>query len=102
MQDKSDPLYAWKKHSGFKKGLLTDIVLGDQPSSHGQYDTTMQRDYLPKILQKNIKFAGRSSSDKETKHIVFGDVKLPQEVVSMTGTAFKKPVVTKEVTSIIR
>jgi hypothetical protein len=87
-----DPLYPWKKHSGFKKGLLTDIVLGDQRTSHGQYETTMNTEYIQKQLSQNEKFAGRSSgfavSDRLQKHIRFGDDKVSERHVSVTGQTF--------------
>ncbi len=93
-----DPLYHWKKHSGFKKGLLTDIVLGDEhivPRSH--YVTTMNSDFGTKQLESGGKIAGRSSgfviSDKGQKHIMFGDEKLidgdRQETI--TKNTFKAP-----------
>jgi hypothetical protein len=95
-----DPLYCWKKHSGFKKGLLTDIVLGDQPTSHGQYETTMHTEYSQKSLSENQKFAGRSSgfviSDKGQKHINFGDEKIGDQCESVTDIDFKAPVIQNE------
>lgn len=78
-----DPLYHWKKHSGFKKGLLTDIVLGDEHVSKGQYSTTMKEDYVKKTISNEGKTAGRFSgfviSDKGQKHIMFGDAKMMDE-----------------------
>ena len=43
----NDPLYPWKKHSGFKKGLATDIIMGDvrKWTGNAQFATTMHTDY---------------------------------------------------------
>jgi hypothetical protein len=93
----ADPLYHWKKHSGFKKGLLTDIVLGDEHVAKNQFTTTMQTDYKKKSIEKHGKTAGRFSgfviSDKGQKHIMFGDVKMQENdrQDSVTKVTFKPP-----------
>ena len=93
----NDPLYHWKKHSGFKKGLLTDIVLGDEHSAKAQYTTTMQTDFKRKVLENGGKVAGRFSgfsiSDKGQKHIMFGDTKMQENdrLDSVTMVNFKPP-----------
>ena len=93
----SDPLYHWKKHSGFKKGLLTDIVLGDEHIAKNQFTTTMQTDYKKKTIETQGKTAGRFSgfviSDKGQKHIMFGDVKMQENdrQDSVTKVTFKPP-----------
>ena len=53
LYDPSDALYPWKKHSGFKKGLKTDIILGDARkwSGNAQYATTMHTDYDAQKLE---------------------------------------------------
>ncbi|KAJ3255618.1 hypothetical protein HK103_006143 [Boothiomyces macroporosus] len=95
MQD--DPLFPWKKHSGFKKGLLTDIVMGDEHMSKSKYETTMNSDYVPKRISNNQKIAGRSSgfviSDPSQKHISFGDGNLvsSEHQESVTESAYKAP-----------
>ncbi|KAJ3272891.1 hypothetical protein HDV01_005214 [Terramyces sp. JEL0728] len=95
MQD--DPLYPWKKHSGFKKGLYTDIVMGEEHMSKSKYETTMNSDYIPKTICNNEKIAGRSSgfaiSDQKQKHISFGDSNLDANLrqESVTENAYKAP-----------
>lgn len=51
--DPNDRFHLWKKHSGFKKGLATDIIFGDVRKWNGpvQYSTTMCTDY---DAQKNM------------------------------------------------
>jgi hypothetical protein len=88
----------WKKRSGFKKGLLTDIVLGDEHVSKGHFETTMHADYGSKTVEQGGKIAGRFSgfliSDPTEKHINFGDVKLinsDDRKQSITKNAFLPP-----------
>eukprot|EP00842_Homolaphlyctis_polyrhiza_P005632 jgi/Hompol1/606/HPOL_002549-RA len=116
----NDPLYVWKKHSGFKMGLLTDIVMGDEHKFSGssQYCSTMHADYdgsLATITQgadtQNGKTKhqtrrqgfvptcpagkplGFTSSRKSEMHIVFGDAKMVSDErhASMTDRDFRPP-----------
>jgi hypothetical protein len=97
--EQKDRFYHWKKHSGFKKGLKTDIVFGDGVVWHNDYLTTMQSEYktLGKVKETHEKSAGKSSgfaiSDRGQKHIIFGDVKLHADNESLTAAAFKAPVI---------
>lgn len=104
-----DKLYSWKKHSGFKMGLLTDIVMGDEHKFSGpsQYRSTMHADYtghllatpensLPKPPSADLsgpagKSLGFTSSKKSEIHIVFGDPKMvsDERKHSMTDSDFK-------------
>ncbi|KAI8926436.1 hypothetical protein BC831DRAFT_511734 [Entophlyctis helioformis] len=55
----NDPLYGWKKHSGFKMGLLTDIVMGDCSKFAGahQFRSTMHADYSASSLAQPVSAA---------------------------------------------
>lgn len=88
-----DPLYQWKKHSGFKKGLATDIVLGDLRKWTGpaQYDSTMRSDF------NNTKLHDSSALKifkKGEHHISFGDRSTENKArfESLTAKDFKPPV----------
>jgi hypothetical protein len=66
----------WKKTSGFKKGLLTDIHMGDNNYS-GQMVTTMTCDFVKKSIEKDLKPAGKKIgfdvNNKSINHIILGD-----------------------------
>ena len=54
----NDPLYDWKKHSGFKKGLATDVVFGDERkkwmgNAAERFASTMHTDFFS--LNQNSK-----------------------------------------------
>ncbi|KAJ8329785.1 hypothetical protein O5D80_001983 [Batrachochytrium dendrobatidis] len=91
---KTDPLYNWKPHSGFKMGLLTDIVLGDscKYSSANQPCSTTHAHYqgvqIPPTASTSI-----SSCSKSKAHVVFGDPKMVtvERNVSLTGADYKPP-----------
>jgi hypothetical protein len=87
-----DPLYQWKKHSGFKKGLATDIVLGDLRKWTGpiQYNSTMHSDFNTDNSQGLSSFkAGR----KPEQNISFGDTSTENKArfESLTSNDFKPP-----------
>jgi hypothetical protein len=95
--EREDPLYHWKKHSGFKKGLLTDIVFGDEAIPHNDYQTTTNSQFQTKSQTDQQGFAGRSSgfaiSDKGQKHIFFGDSSIASNKDSVTRNDFKETIV---------
>ena len=126
-KNKNDPLYPWKKHSGFKKGLLTDIVYGDDRkwSGNAQFSTTMHEDYdakrlalhrdpnaLEKFIQKNnshldssvyipTSAAGRplGAATNGGNHISFGDASRENKAryESLTANDFKPPPLEREI-----
>ncbi|KAI8913234.1 hypothetical protein EDD86DRAFT_187490 [Gorgonomyces haynaldii] len=90
-----DSLYHWKKHSGFKKGLATDIVMGNKHTSDEPV-TTMHSDYVPKQkidVMPAGKPIGFDTTDKTRNHIVFGDMKMSQDdrQKSVTEACFVAP-----------
>lgn len=97
MSEKTDPLYHWKRHSGFKKGLLTDIVFGDEATPQTIYQTTTNSQFQTKNKIDEQRFAGRSSgftiSDKGQKHIFFGDSSISPNNESVTRSDFKETIV---------
>lgn len=89
--EKQDPLGPWKKHSGFKKGLRTDIVMGDEKAPQERYESTMSAHYTIKKLEEIGKIAGQSSgisvSNRSQKYILLGDYNTPQVTKSVTKEA---------------
>jgi hypothetical protein len=61
IEEAPDPLYFWKKHSGFKKGLLTDIVMGDERTGQRVQSSTMHADFI-KLTPRALQPAGKPVS----------------------------------------
>ena len=75
-ESQQDKLYHWKKHSGFKKGSRTDIVLGDNGVGH---ISTMARDYqthAPRMQKAAGQALGFDTSDRSINNLQLGDSKL--------------------------
>ena len=93
-QMNQDPLYQWRKHSGFKKGLATDIVLGDLSKWSGtaQYESTMHSDFNA-YQSKSDQNHTVSLIKKGEHNISFGDRKTDNNArfESLTAKDFKPP-----------